>query len=75
MWKCLAHIFVGFPGSSDGKESDCNAGDLGLILGREDPLEKGMATHSSKCLENPMDRGAWRAVVHGVAKSRTQLSD
>ena len=36
-----------FPGGSDGKESACNAGDLGLILGREDPLEKGMATHSS----------------------------
>ena len=42
-------------------------------LGREDPLEKEMATHS--CLENPMDGGAWWATVHGVAKSRTQLSD
>ena len=42
-------------------------------LGREDPLEKGMATQSSQysCLENFMDRGVWRAVVHGVAKSRT----
>ena len=29
MWKYLAHIFMGFPGSSDGKESDCNAGDVG----------------------------------------------
>ena len=37
----------GFPGGSDGKESACNAGDLGVILGWEDPLEKGMATHSS----------------------------
>ena len=36
-----------FPGGSDGKESACNAGDLGLILGQEDPLEEGMATHSS----------------------------
>ena len=36
-------------------------------LGREGPLEKGMATHS--CLGNPMDRGAWRATVHGVAES------
>ena len=34
-----------------------------------------MATHSSTCLENPMDRGAWWATVHGVAKSRTRLSD
>ena len=36
-------------------------------LGWEDPLEKEMATCSS-CLENPMDRGAWQAVVHGVTK-------
>ena len=36
-----------FPGGSYGKESACNGGDLGLTLGREDPLEKGMATHSS----------------------------
>ena len=36
-------------------------------LGWEDPPEKGVATHSSySCLENPMDRGAWRATVHGV---------
>ena len=37
----------GFPGGSDGKASACNAGDPGSILGWEDPLEKGMATHSS----------------------------
>ena len=38
-------------------------------LGREDPPEKEMATHSQYSrLENPEDRGAWRAVVHGVAK-------
>ena len=36
-----------FPGGSDGKESTCNVGDLGSILGWEDPLEEGMATHSS----------------------------
>ena len=43
-------------------------------LGWEDPLEKGTATHSSilaSCLGNPMDRGAWWATVHGVAKSDT----
>ena len=39
-----------FPGGSDCKESACSAGDLGLNLGREDPPEKGMATHS--CMEN-----------------------
>ena len=38
----------------------------------EDPLEEGMATHSSiLALENSKDRGAWRATVHGVTKSRT----
>ena len=39
-------------------------------LGREVPLEKGMAS----CLENPMDRGAWQATIHGVEKSWTRLS-
>ena len=39
--------FLGSPGGSDGKESASNVGDLGLILGWEDPLEKGMAAHSS----------------------------
>ena len=43
-------------------------------LGRENPLEEEMATQYSY-LENPMDRGAWRAIVHGVAKSWTQPSD
>ena len=46
------------------------------FLGLEDPLEKGQATHSSLLAWRiPMDRGAWWATVHGVAKSRTQLSD
>ena len=39
--------YVDFPGGSDGKASACNVGDLGSIPGREDPLEKEMATHSS----------------------------
>ena len=41
-------------------------------LGQEDPLEKGFLYSG---LENPMGRGAWRATVHGVAKSRTRRSD
>ena len=46
------------------------------FLGRDDPLEKGTATHSSiHAWRIPMDRGAWRAVVPGVAKSWTRLSD
>ena len=45
-------------------------------LGRENSLEKGMATHSSILfLQNSMDREAWWATVHGVTKSRTRLSD
>ena len=45
-------------------------------LSWEDPLEEGMEIHSSVLAWRiPMDRGAWRATVHGVANSRTQLSD
>ena len=45
-------------------------------LGWEDPLEEGMATHSSiLAWRIPMDRGAWWATVYGVTKSRTRLSD
>ena len=46
------------------------------FLSWEDPMEKGMATHSSiPAWRIPMDRGAWWAAVYGVAKSRTQLND
>ena len=45
-------------------------------LGLQDPLEKGMETHSSiLAWRIPMDKGAWQATVHGVTKSRTRLSD
>ena len=45
-------------------------------LGWEDPLEEGMATHSSiLAWKTPMDRGAWQATVHGAAKCQTQLND
>ena len=65
----------GFPGGSDNKESSSNAGDLCSItgLGRCPGEENGNPLQHS-CLENSMDRGAWRATVHGVAKSQTQLS-
>ena len=67
---------MGCPGGSDGKESACNAGDQGWrpMLGRSRRKGNGNPFQYS-CLENPMDRGAWRAIVHGVAKSWTQLSD
>ena len=63
---------MGFPCGSVGKESTRNVGDLGLIpgLGRYFGEGKGYPLQYS-CLENSMDGGAWWAVVHGVAKSRT----
>ena len=65
-----------FLGGWDGKESACNAGDLGLIpgLGRSSGGECGNPLQYS-CLENSMDRGALWATAHGVAKGRAQLSD
>ena len=66
----------GFPYSSVGKESACNAGDLGSIPGSgKSPGEGNGNPLQYSCLENPMERGSWRATVHGVAKSRTRLSD
>ena len=69
----LAPCFFTFTGGSDGKESACNARDLGSIpwLGRS-PEENGYPLQYSG-LENPMDRGAWWATVQGVAKSQAQL--
>ena len=65
-----------FPGGSDGKASVYNAGDLDSIpgLGRSSGGGHGNPLQYS-CLENPMDRGAWWATVHGFTKSYTQLSD
>ena len=109
------NVKKGFPGSSAGKESTCNARDPSLIaglgscpgegidysfqyswasllaemvknlpamwetwvpsLGWEDPREEGMATHPIfLAWKMSMDRGAWQAKFHGVAKSRTRLS-
>ena len=62
----------GFPGGSDDKESTCNAGDPGSIpgLGRS-PGEGNGNPLEYCCLENPMDKGARRSIVHGVTKSQT----
>ena len=60
---------VGFPGGSGGKESACDEGDLGSFPGSGRSLEEGSGYPLQySCLENPMDRGAWQATVHGVAK-------
>ena len=63
-------------GGSDGKASAYKAGDLGSIpgLGRSPGEGNGNPLQYS-CLENPTDGGAWWATAHGVAKSRTRLSD
>ena len=68
----VIYPYLGFPGSSVGKESACNAGDQGLIpgLGRS-PGEGNGNPIQYLCLENLMDRGAWRAAVHGVAELGT----
>ena len=70
-----AHVLKecwGVPGGSAGKESACNAGDAGLIpgSGRSPRVEDGYPLQYS-CLNNLMDRGAWWATVHGVAKCWT----
>ena len=63
-------------GGLEGKASACNAGDPGSISGlRRSPREGNGTPFQDSCLENPMDRGACQATVHGVTKSRTQLSD
>ena len=60
----------GFPSGSDGKESACNAGDLGSIPGPGRSPGEGNG-YQYDCLENPMDRGAWQATVHGVTELDT----
>ena len=64
-------FIMGFPGGSDSKESAYNAGDLGSIpeSGRSSGKGNGNPLQYS-CLENPMDRGAWWATVHGVTESQ-----
>ena len=65
-----------FPGGSDGKESARNVGDLGLIpgLGRSPGEGNGKPLWYS-CLGNPMDRGTWQTMIHGIAKSWTRLNN
>ena len=72
----LNNPHCGLPGASDSKEFACNAGDLGLTPGSgRSPGEGNDNLLQHSCLENPMDRGAWRATVHGAAKIWARLSD
>ena len=84
-------FFKGFPGGTSSKEFACQWASLMALmvknppamwvtwsqsLGWEDPLEKGIPTHSSiLAWKNSMGIGAWWAIVHGVAKSQTRLSN
>ena len=69
-------VSSGFPGSLDGKASAYNVGDQGSIsVSGRSPGEGYGNPLQYSCLENPVDRGAWWATVHGVAKNQTQLSD
>ena len=54
-----------------GKNQPASAGDVGSIPGSGRSLGGGNGNALVSCLENPMDRGAWQAIVHGVSKSRT----
>ena len=83
MWAAAAYCilvspsyfaFWGFPGGSDGKESACNAGDPGLNPGSGiSPGEGNGNPLQYSCLENLMDRGAWKVTVRGVSQSQIEL--
>ena len=68
----ILNYYVDFPGGSDSKASVYNEGDPGSSpgLGRS-PGEGNGNPLQDYCLENPMDRGAWQAIAHGVTKSQT----
>ena len=67
---------MGLPGGSDGKELACNMREPGSIPGSGRSSGEGNGNPLQySCLENPTDRGAWKATVHGAMKSQTRLSD
>ena len=69
-------LVLDFPGGSDSKDSACDTVEQGSIPGSgRSPGEENGNLLQYSCLENPMDRGAWSAMVHRVAKSQTQLSN
>ena len=75
-FQCSGYIYTIYTGGSDGKESACNAGDLGLIPGlRRSPGKEHGNPLQYSSLENSMGSGAWWAVVHWVPKRQTRLRD
>ena len=69
-------VALGFPSGSVVKNPPANTGDAGSIPGSGiSPGEGNGDPLQYSCLENPMDRGAWWAIVHGIAESQTQLGD
>ena len=77
-WRCsLTSPFEQLEeGGSDGKESACNAGDLGSTPGSGRSSVEGIGYPLKyACLESSIDRGTWQDTVHGVAKDQTRLSN
>ena len=68
---CMIYWYVLLPGGSVGKEAACSAGDTGSFPG----MGRKCNTLQNSCLENPMDREAWRAAVHGSQRVRHNWSD
>ena len=67
--------YILFPSGSNGEESACNAGDLGLIPGSgRSPGEGNSNPFQYSCLENPIHREAWQDTVHGITESQTRLN-
>ena len=74
--KKINYDLRGFPGGTDSKESACSEEDPGSIPGSgRSPGEGNGSPLQYFCLEDPIDRGAWRATIHGITKSQTQLRD
>ena len=72
---CLVKLGAGFPGGSGVKNLAANTGDMGLVLGGEDPLDEEIATHFVLLPGEFHGQRAWQATVHGVAESHMRLSN
>ena len=74
-WPMVSPVMLMKPGGSVVKNLSANAGDASSIPGSERSPGKGNGRPLHSCLGNPLNRGAWWATVHGVAKSQTRLSN